>query len=806
MGKEKNKESGNKFLDYNRRFRWAILCTVAILSSIILFPNLVITRHQYNLGDVAQRDIKSPRDFFIEDQAATETNRRQSVDKVLTIYDYDSELTRMLARNVEAVFAEMRADSDVPISPEAQKLVSNDNSGEVTDEADKPPKPAVAEKRRYLEEKLGIRVNEGAYRALEKMGFSKEISDLINRILQEILSNGVVTNKEILLKESEKGIILRDVRTKKEQELRQLKKFYGLDQAKTMVRIVGQPLLGNLDYGLLNLVVDFVQRLIQPNITLNRSETQERKNKTAADIKPVLNKIKAGEMLLREGELVTEVQLLKLQTLETQTKKEQVFLTSIGAAMLLMCLLITTYILHLNQPGRLPAEHNKSLLFMASVFLTFFFLAELSCKLSEVLTQSSAIPIHTSSMWFGIPLAAGAMIICVFMGLTIAIPLAAVMAVSFAVIFENNLTIFLYFLINGTMAAYWIRHCRERKVFITAGAKLGLLNILLVTSIDFYLAELSGAKLLWDWAFGFMGGIGAGIVAAGIVPLVEIAFGYTTDISLLELASLDRPILRQLMIEAPGTYHHSVIVGSLVEAAASEIGANPLLAKACGYYHDIGKTKKPLYFIENQERGINKHDKLAPSMSSLILTSHIKYGVEIARENKLGQIIIDTIRQHHGTSIIKYFYEKARQQKGDDSVHIDDFRYPGPKPQTREAGLVMLADVVEAASRTLDNPTPSRIRGLIKNLINNILSDGQLDECELTLKDLHKIARSFDKILNGIHHHRIEYIEKKTAAGVNDKGRTGNGSPDKKPAKLLGDFAGKDRAIGKGHLRRIRLP
>jgi putative nucleotidyltransferase with HDIG domain len=355
------------------------------------------------------------------------------------------------------------------------------------------------------------------------------------------------------------------------------------------------------------------------------------------------------------------------------------------------------------------------------------------------------------------------------------------------------------------MAAYWIRHCRERKVFITAGAKLGLLNILLVTSIDLYLAELSGAKLLWDWAFAFMGGIGAGIVAAGIVPLVEIAFGYTTDISLLELASLDRPILRSLMIEAPGTYHHSVIVGSLVEAAASEIGANPLLAKVCGYYHDIGKIKKPLYFIENQKRGINKHDHLAPSMSSLILISHIKYGVEIARENKLGQIIIDTIRQHHGTSIIKYFYEKARQQKGDDSVNIDNFRYAGPKPQTRETGLVMLADVVEAASRTLDNPTPSRIQGLVKNLINNILSDGQLDECELTLKDLHKIASSFDKILYGIHHHRIEYIEKKTSNGENGRGKARNGSPDRQSAKLLRDLTKENPTDSEGHPRRLRV-
>jgi membrane-associated HD superfamily phosphohydrolase len=187
------------------------------------------------------------------------------------------------------------------------------------------------------------------------------------------------------------------------------------------------------------------------------------------------------------------------------------------------------------------------------------------------------------------------------------------------------------------------------------------------------------------------------------------------------------------------------------------------------------------------------------------LISHIKDGVEIAGENKLGQLIIDTIRQHHGTSIIKFFYEKARQQKGDDSVNIDNFRYAGPKPQTREAGLVMLADVVEAASRTLDNPTPSRIQGLVQNLINNIFFDGQLDECELTLKDLHKIASSFDKILYGIHHHRIEYIEKRTSAGENGKGKARNGSPDRQPAKLMQDPTEEDTTEGKGHLKRLRL-
>jgi putative nucleotidyltransferase with HDIG domain len=805
MSKEKNKESVNKNRDRGQRFRWGILFSVTILFSIILFPNLVFTKHQYDLGDVAERDVKSPRDFFIEDKAATQANRQQALEAVLTVYDYDAGLAAGLTGKVDALFAEMRSAAAVPDEGRQILPAAADSTGQEPVETQKPSKSEITDKRKYLEDKLGIRVSKGAFTALENVAFSKEISNLINRIIIKILANGVVTNKEILLKESDKGIHLRDVSTKEEEALHQLKKIYGLDQAKTMVRIVGQPLLKDLDYGLLNLVVDFVQRLIQPNVTLNRSETKERKNQAVAAVKPVLYKIKAGEMLLREGERVTGVQLLKIKTLETQTKKEQVFLTVVGAAMLLLLLLATTYILHLNQPGRLSAEHNKSLVFLASVFLAFFFLAQISSKLSEVLAINSTIPIDMSSIWFGMPLASGAMIICLFMGLQIAIPLTAVMAVSFALIFDNSLTVFLYFLIDGTMAAYWIRNCRERKVFIAAGAKLGLLNILLATAVNFYLAELSGPELLWDWAFAFLGGIGAGIVTAGLAPLVEIAFGYTTDISLLELANLDRPILRKLMIESPGTYHHSVIVGSLVEAAASEIGANHLLAKVCGYYHDIGKSKKPLYFIENQKPGKNKHDKLAPSMSSLILIAHVKDGVEIARENKLGQAIIDTIRQHHGTSLIRYFFEKAKQRKGEDAVNIDDFRYPGPKPQTREAGLVMLADVVEAASRSLDNPTPSRIQGLVQNLINHIFSDGQLDECELTLKDLHKIARSFNQILNGFHHHRIEYTEKRAAAGESGKGRAKNGSPDRQQAKQAQILAQEDKTNGSGHLKRLGL-
>jgi len=411
------------------------------------------------------------------------------------------------------------------------------------------------------------------------------------------------------------------------------------------------------------------------------------------------------------------------------------------------------------------------------------------------------LPDANHSVYFGVPIAIGSVVVCLFLGLQGAMGFALLGAVTATILFGNRLDLFIYYYLNSVLAAYWIHNCRERKVFIQAGLKLGIFNIVVTTAICLYTTELSAINMLWNAIFAFLGGIGVGIIALGLAPLIEIGFGFKTDISLLEVANLDQPILKRLMIDAPGTYHHSIIVGSLVEAAATEIGANPLLAKVCAYYHDIGKINKPLYFVENQRDGKNRHDKLAPSMSSLILISHIKHGCEIASKYKLGKQITDAIRQHHGTSLIQYFYDKAKQLRGEENVKIEDFRYPGPKPQTREAGLVMLADVVEAASRTLDMPTPARIQGLVQNLISKVFSDGQLDNCELTLKDLHNIAKSFNKILNGIYHHRIEYSE--SPAPGNGKGK--DVSSDRQPAKQESGAEEKDRAGRKSHLKRLGL-
>jgi hypothetical protein len=772
--------------------RWILLFTLTFALTLMLYPNLVVTKHIYELGDVAERNIKAPTDLLIEDKEATKTSRQQSLDAVLTVYDFDDTLVFKLMKKIQDAFSEMRIyldeieeqireqqektsseahpHTETTAIPSQSQVTTTDIQSEAQANAKTKVEnlpmsespdylKAIQEKKAEFLDNLGVQISDSNYLTLVNKRFSKEIQDLTNQILRALLINGVVSNKTLLLKEANDGIIVKNIASQKEQIVKDVKRFYGVDQAKAMVWIIGQPLLKDLDYEIITLIVDLVQSLIQPNVTINKRETEIRKDQAWTSINPILFQIKAGEMLLREGERINKQQLLKIDALNQMENQGKTLAKSFGLAIIMFILLVTFHIILFGHAPYITLNYNKNLLFISLILVLFVFITEISVAFAKSFTQNGVTPLSLSSMVFGIPVAAGSMTICLFMGMRAAFPFALITSICAAVLFENNLTYFIYFFINSAMGAYWLRYCRERNVFIKAGAKIGLLNIIVATAIRAYSSELFLSKLFLDWIFGYIGGLSAGIITAGITPMMEITFAYTTDIKLLELANLDKPLLHRLMLEAPGTYHHSVIVGSMVEAAASEIGANPLLAKVCGYYHDIGKMKNPLYFIENQQRGVNRHNKLAPSMSSLIIISHVKHGVEMAKKYKLGKAICDTIQQHHGSSMISFFYEKARQQKGENAVKEDDFRYPGPKPQTREAGLVMLADVVEAASRALDNPTPARIQGLVQRLINKIFSDGQLDNCELTLRDLHRIAHKFNKILTGIHHHRIEYTE-----------------------------------------------
>ncbi len=273
---------------------------------------------------------------------------------------------------------------------------------------------------------------------------------------------------------------------------------------------------------------------------------------------------------------------------------------------------------------------------------------------------------------------------------------------------------------------------------------------------------LTPAALAYQLGAAFVGGIGSSLVASLALPVIESASRVSSDMRLMELTNLNQPLLRQMIMVAPGTYHHSVMVGTMVEAAAEEIGANPVLSRVAAYYHDIGKVGKPEYFVENQQGRPSRHDKLTPNMSALILMSHVKDGMELVRTHHLPEEVARIISEHHGTRLISFFYNRAKEQEDPAVQTVDerDFRYPGPKPQSREAALIMLADQTEAAAKVLVDPTPARVQGMVQKIIKDIFADGQLDECDLTLRDLHRIAKSFTRSLTGMYHQRVDYPEK----------------------------------------------
>jgi len=379
----------------------------------------------------------------------------------------------------------------------------------------------------------------------------------------------------------------------------------------------------------------------------------------------------------------------------------------------------------------------------------------------------------TGIVVYGIPIATGAMLVALLFDFHTAITFS--FTVSLLTGYWLRDAFFpIYTFVASLTAAFSVIRCKKRTALLRGGLYVILVNICLVIIFLISQGEILSDMTPVAIILAVFSGVSVSALVSLLLPLLEYAFKITTDISLLELLDLNQPLMKMLMINAPGTYHHSVIVGNLVESAAEAVGVNPLLARVSSYYHDIGKAKMPDYFVENQSGAPSRHDKLTPHMSSMIIISHVKEGVELARQYKLPQTIIDIIKQHHGTALISFFYQKAKDMVQDSAPTEDEYKYPGPKPQTRVAALVMMADAVEASSKVLNDPTPARISALVEKIINHIFLEGQLDECELTLKDISEIKRRFIYILTGILHKRIDY------PGFD----FGNGNSYKEPAKI----------------------
>lgn len=313
--------------------------------------------------------------------------------------------------------------------------------------------------------------------------------------------------------------------------------------------------------------------------------------------------------------------------------------------------------------------------------------------------------------------------------------------------------------VGGTVGVFQVYRLSQTSDLAKSGLYIALANIVTIVTLSLIGGTSSWHAILMGIVIGAVNGILSAILMIGALPYLESAFSITSMMKLLELSNPNHSLLKRLLLEAPGTYHHSLMVGNLAEASAESVGANPLLVRVGAYYHDIGKLKRPEYFVENQRGFENPHEKIAPALSALIITSHVKDGLELARDAHLPTVVSDFITQHHGTSLTKYFYSRALEEDRDGTISQDSFRYEGPKPQTKEVALVMLADSVEAAIRSLQEPTDAKIRDMVKKIIKDKLNDGQLESCDLTFKDLDTITQSFCTILEGMYHKRIEYPE-----------------------------------------------
>ena len=493
--------------------------------------------------------------------------------------------------------------------------------------------------------------------------------------------------------------------------------------------------------------------------------------------------VKKGEVIVREGERINADHLGKIWAY-SNLERGDFFIVKKFLAVFILLFLLIAILYEFSEKNIKKFYLAKRDLLFCSVFTVFcVLLVKCFYLIFETYVQS-----HLEDLFYIIPVFVFAMVVRIVLFSEIAIIFSAFYAAALAFSFENSLRVFLYTFAGSVLGAYFSGKCENRNSILKAGLYSGFIMCLFIIANDIFTGRSVGNIPLRVF-FVLVNGIAGSFIVLGLLPVIESIFDYTTDIKLLELANLEHPLLGDMMLNAPGTYHHSIVVGSLSKAAAEAIGAHPLLTRVASYYHDIGKLKMPRYYIENRVAGDDAHSGITPSMSSLIIMSHVKEGVELAKEYRLGSKLTNIIKEHHGTSLTSFFYSKAKQQE-DPSLHVieeKDFRYPGPRPQTKEAGIIMLADAVEAASRVLDDPTPKRVETHVQRIIENIFLDSQLDECELTLKDLYAIQRSFINILIGIFHHRIEYPE-----------RTQNGGTDKKLAKTDEDRSKADHERDKG--------
>ncbi len=749
--------------------KWLLALLASVLIALFVSPRLHLLSKQYKLLDYADRTIKAPRTLFVEDLESTKARKEEAVNSAPPVFDFDSTLPGRQKALIEKAFGAMHGFLGIRPEGDAKKGIGR---------ASLITKGDMDEAEKSFSETLGLSdLSRSDFAYLVRSGYSWQIMDEALRIVDLAASKRIVADRrsfdaqvDQMLPKS-RAIAVRDVATGKESPVADLdsvidvKSFIGEVEGAAGKIPAAKRRRGQIG-------AKIALSLAGANLAVNLSETDQRREKAREAVLPSMVKLVKNQVIVAEGERITKDKLAVLNQIGSPRGRTNPILAFLS--MVCLCfLLLTVLILFAEKNIRKFELSNRDLIFVGSIAVLTTFMIRFGVFLASAVSDTLGF-LPESALVYALPIASSVMIVRILLNSEVALFYALLLSVFAGLLVGGDNGFTLYVLVGSFAGANLMRFVARRGRILRAGLVTGLFNVgavLAIGGVSGITEDFLAVETLFNIAGAFLGGAACGLVVLAVLPLAETLFGYASNIKLLELASLNHPLLKEMVVRAPGTYNHCVVVSSLAEAGAEAIVANPLLAKVAGLYHDVGKINKPQYFLENQAEGENPHDTLFASMSTLILTAHVREGVDLARRYRLGERITGIIGQHHGTSLIRSFFKRAEENRGPDDPPIkqEDFRYPGPRPQTREAALVLLANVVEASSRTLSNPTPARLEKHLETVIDEVFIDGQLSECDLTLADLQKVSKAFLKVIAGFYHHRIEYPEQPPGASHPDR-------------------------------------
>ncbi len=715
-------------LVFRPRTRFLVGCAIlAIATTVLLLANRAfIFSENYRLGDVLSRSITAPSDITAVDVAETERRKAAAREATRPVFNFDSSRAETSVQSFRSAWEDLQKEVTA-----GQKSPNWSGDGG----------PAVAQ-------------------AIIARNFNEVDLDRLATIIREIGAGYIYDDGDAERLQQE--IVLIDVRNPVAQLIvpAPRTRMSALSTARRTLeqRIVNlQGWTAEQKTALVSALVP----LIRPNVVLDQAATAAARETEANRVQPVAISLKRNQVVAREGDTVTPIMLAQIAAIKTSGSAGKPWHNFFGLLLVVIAVywVAWKFTEHRSTGSSLNLSKHKAFALVGSAILVQTALMKVGFTFGDSMAARMQAPFNDPIIWnFAIPFAAAALLVALLVDTQLAFLVGIITALFAGILAPSGMQKALFAMVSCSAAIYGIGRYRERQSVTIAGLLVGCVNVVMALALIAYSEQpLTLRTILMATGCGIAGGLLTAVFAAGGLPINESLFGILTDVKLLELSNADLPVLGQLALRAPGTNQHSHAVGQLAEDACRAVGANPLLARIGALYHDIGKLAAPEYFVENQQ-GDNPHDRLRPYQSAKIITSHVTYGSKVAKEIGLPQKIADFIPQHHGTRTLHYFLRKAQAQaKPGETVDEADFRYPGPKPQFKEAAIMMLADSCEAAARSLARPDPENIRAIVIKIVDAIISDGQLDECDVTLQEITIIREAMIAALTAIYHARIDY-------------------------------------------------